>query len=75
MNSGAVDNRFIVMPNNPCVNFRGGEAWARVNGDLAWFQSRTAAFPIVQVHEFGHNRKFQTFHLTDFFKTFCSLSF
>ncbi len=46
-------NVMMVMPN--CVHFGGGDAWGEKPGQKTWFPSRTASFPMTQVHEFGHN--------------------
>jgi len=61
LGSEKVTHKMIIMPNkkqsngNGCVDFGRGAAWGQVNGDTTWFQSASASYPAVQVHEFGHN--------------------
>jgi hypothetical protein len=56
-----ITHKMIIMPNakssngQGCVDFRGGAAWGQVNRSITWFQSKSASYPAVQVHEFGHN--------------------
>ena len=50
-----VSHKMIVMPNSPCVDFKGAAAWGQVNRSISWYQSRSVSFPAVHVHEFGHN--------------------
>jgi hypothetical protein len=50
-----VTHKMIVMPNSPCVDFKGAAAWGQVNRSISWYQSRSVSFPAVHVHEFGHN--------------------
>lgn len=54
-----IDHYMYVLPNDDCVNFSGGEAWGQIGGRITWVQSKSQAFPIVQVHEVGHNIGFQ----------------
>ena len=61
LGSEKVTHKMIIMPNkrmsngDGCVDFGRGAAWGQVNGDTSWFQSNSASYPAVQVHEFGHN--------------------
>lgn len=50
-----IDHKMIITPDDNCVNYSGGAAWGQVYRTITWVQSRVALFPIVQVHEFGHN--------------------
>jgi len=56
-----ITHKMIVMPNaktkngQGCVDFKGGAAWGQVNSSITWYQSKSASYPAVQVHEFGHN--------------------
>jgi hypothetical protein len=43
----------IVLPS--CVNFQGAAAWGETPGKATWYQGKEVAYPIVQVHELGHN--------------------
>jgi len=43
----------IIMP--PCVNFEGAAAWGETPGQATWYTGPTASYPLVQVHELGHN--------------------
>lgn len=43
----------FVMPD--CVNWEGGEAWADINGSYTFIPTKNASYPMVQVHEMGHN--------------------
>ena len=53
--TGHIDHIMWVMPNDDCVNFNGGEAWGEIGGRNTWVQAKSQAFPIVSVHEVGHN--------------------
>ena len=46
------DTRIFLMPDS--VDFNGAAAWAQVGGTTMWLKDAYAAFPIVQVHEYGH---------------------
>jgi hypothetical protein len=46
-------HKMIILPD--CVNFQGAGAWGQTPGQLTWFPSRYASFPVTQVHEVGHN--------------------
>jgi hypothetical protein len=46
-------HKMIILPD--CVNFQGAGAWGQTPGQLTWFPSRYASFPVTQVHEIGHN--------------------
>jgi hypothetical protein len=56
-----ITHKMLIMPNakssngQGCVDFRGGAAWGQVNRSISWYQSRSASYPAVQVHEIGHN--------------------
>ena len=55
-----VDHIMYVLPNDNCVSFKGGQAWGQIAGRNTWVQAKSQAFPIVSVHETGHN--FGFFH-------------
>ncbi|GFH61429.1 hypothetical protein CTEN210_17905 [Chaetoceros tenuissimus] len=57
--TATIDHYMFVLPNDNCVNFRGGQAWGEIGGRTTWVQANSQAFPIVQVHEVGHNMGFQ----------------
>ena len=50
-----VTHKMFVLPNHPCVDFKGAAAWGQVNRSISWYQSKSVSFPAVHVHEFGHN--------------------
>jgi len=47
------DHILIVCPNE--VDFNGAAAWGSTGGVITWYRSQFASFPVIQVHEIGHN--------------------
>lgn len=45
-------SKIMILPNE--VDFRGGAAWAALNGNTIWVHDQFAKFPMVQIHEYGH---------------------
>lgn len=45
--------KMFILPD--CVDFQGAGAWGQTPGQITWFPSRYASYPITQVHEVGHN--------------------
>lgn len=53
--TATIDHFMWVMPNTDCVDFGLGQAWGDIAGRNTFIQARHQAFPIVSVHEVGHN--------------------
>ncbi len=55
INNLGIDTTLVMMVMPNCVNFGRGEAWGEMNGQYTFYKSEHASFPMVQVHEIGHN--------------------
>ncbi len=52
-NDYGADFIMYVMPD--CVDWEGAAGWGQTPGHLTWYPSQYASYPVVQVHEMGHN--------------------